>query len=418
MSEPITVSVVLPSGDEDVAGVLRATNVRRTESATFTYAPEYLANPRSYPIDPDLPLVDWPIHTAHRALFRCMEDSTPDRWGRALLDRKARGIARLARQHKPTMLEIDYLLGVRDDVRQGALRFARANEGPVAVDNEAVPRIVALESLLALTDDMLRDPNLDEDLRDLIAAGSSLGGARPKASVIDDDGELLIAKFPKADSDNWDVPSWEKLTLDLAGRAGITVPDNRLIRVANRNVLLLKRFDRVGARRVGYISAITLTQTSDGVHTVGQVDVADFLEPLATDPDRDLPQLFRRALFGLLVSNTDNHLRNIGFLRHETGWELSPAFDINPNPEPSVFATTVGSGGAEPDSIADALDWAEYFRLTSSEALDILAQIVDSTAAWRRAAKALDINPAEISRMIPAFESSRTIEARQLITGH
>ena len=215
-NEPVLVTAVLHDGQEVLAGRLRTTNVRTSQSASFQYDGAYLADPRAYELDPDLPLVDWPTQTVDRKLFRAMNDSTPDRWGRALLDRKANRAEGVSPVRQRSTPEIDYLLAVHDETRQGALRYQFAGGEPLASDDDGVPRLVDLSALLALTDEMLRDPNLDTDLRDLIAAGSSLGGARPKASVRDDNGTLQIAKFPKESSDGWDVPGWEKVTLDMA----------------------------------------------------------------------------------------------------------------------------------------------------------------------------------------------------------
>lgn len=356
----VHVRLVLPDGDEVDVGTLRPTNVRATQSATFQYDAYYLADPRAYPIDPELPLVDWPTRTSSRAQFRCMSDSTPDRWGRALLDRAANRREQILPNRVRATLELDYLLGVRDDTREGALRFFDTNGEPLASELDGVPNLVALESLLALTDEMLLDPQLDVDIHDLVAAGSSLGGARPKASVVGEDGQLMIAKFPNAASDAWDVPAWEKLVLDLAADCGIDVPPNRLIKVLDRNVLVLERFDRDGGWRIGYVSGLTMASANDGDHSVSFADLAEFIEPFAEAPDYDLPQLFRRALFGLAVSNTDNHLRNHGFLRRSGGWALAPAFDINPSPQPGTFAVPVGPGDAGRSDFRDALECSEF----------------------------------------------------------
>jgi serine/threonine-protein kinase HipA len=237
----------------------------------------------------------------------------------------------------------------------------------------------------------------------MIAAGSSLGGARPKASVVTENSSLAIAKFPNVQSDHWDVSAWEKLCLDLAEKVGIVVPENRLITVLNRNVLLLDRFDRAGDARIGYISALTLVGATDGDHSASIADITEYFEPLAADPDRDLPQLFRRALFSLAVSNTDNHLRNHGFLRSKAGWAVSPAFDINPNPSPATFAIAMAPRGHHRESRADAKTWAELFRLTESEADEIAEQINDAVSDWQRHAELLGISANEIELLRPAF---------------
>jgi serine/threonine-protein kinase HipA len=390
----LAVKLVLPDGVEVSVGTLRPTNVRTTQSATFQYAPSYLSDPRAYAINPELPLVDWPGRTNGTALFRCMADSTPDRWGRALIDREANHLEHALPNKPRSTLELDCLVGVRDDTRQGALRYFDADGAQLADAIEGVPKLVDLDSLLELTDEMLLDPNLDIDIKDLVAAGSSLGGARPKASVVDDAGNLLIAKFPNANSDDWDVPAWEKLTLKLAANAGIDVPNNHLVKVLGRNVLMLERFDRTQNQRKGYISAITLASAQDGDHSFSFADLAEYLEPIASTPDVDLPQLFRRAIFGLAISNTDNHLRNHGFLRDGNGWRLAPAFDMNPNPLSSSFATSIAPRSR--NVLKTALEWAELFRVSQREAKQIVEQISDSVSNWKSVATALEVPSSEI----------------------
>jgi serine/threonine-protein kinase HipA len=208
------------------------------------------------------------------------------------------------------------------------------------------------------------------------------------------------------------------LTLNLASKAGIDVPGHRLLDVAGRNVLILDRFDRNGSRRIGYISAITLVSGTDGQYDNGYADVADYLEPLASAPDDDLPELFRRAIFGLLVSNTDNHLRNLGLLRDGSGWHLSPAFDMNPNPEPRFFATSVGSRNHRTDTVADALTWCEMFRLDRAQAIDVLAEVTEAVSGWRTQARLQGINRGELAMMAAAFESERTAQAREILASH
>lgn len=406
---PIIVSVVLPDGSEVDAGRLVASTVRGTQTATFTYLDSYLRDSRAYSLDPELPLVDWPTVTTNRSLFRCMFDSAPDRWGRALLQRDVHNRGKEAQR---TLLDIDYLLGARDEARQGALRYRYDGGEPLTA--EGIPRSVALPHLLSLADSMLVDEDLTVDLRDLIDAGSSLGGARPKASVWSGDQTLLLAKFPKTLTDEWDVPAWESVALNLAQKAGITVPQHSLVRVLDRNVLILSRFDRNGTRRIGYISAITLVSGVDGDHSHGYADVADYVESESYDPNADLPEIWRRAVYGLLISNTDNHLRNLGFLRETDGWRLSPAFDMNPNPIPAGFTTSVGFGNGV-NTIADALDWCEVFRLDRHEALLVLSDLVDTVSTWRQCAQAQNIPMREITLMVDAFESHRTKEAIDLL---
>ncbi|WP_448058444.1 type II toxin-antitoxin system HipA family toxin [Cellulomonas hominis] len=250
------------------------------------------------------------------------------------------------------------------------------------------------------------------DLRDLVDAGSSLGGARPKAGVRTPDGVLRIAKFPRVEADEWDVPAWEKVTLDLAAAAGIRVPRSELVRVLGRNVLLIDRFDRGGDRRIGYVSAMTLLGLSGRTDSMSFAELAEEATITAVHPDADLRELWRRAVFGLLVSNTDNHLRNHGFLRRPSGWSLSPAFDLNPNPEPAQFAMPVGPGGG--DDVQSALDIADAFSLTRSGALTVLREVLTGVDQWQATAVRHGIDTAQINLMARAFDSARTQEAREI----
>ncbi|MCG2802141.1 MAG: HipA domain-containing protein, partial [Cellulomonas sp.] len=240
----------------------------------------------------------------------------------------------------------------------------------------------------------------------------SLGGARPKAAVRTTAGILRIAKFPTVSADEWDVPAWEKVTLDLAAAAGIRVPRSDLVRVLGRNVLLVDRFDRIGERRVGYLCAMSLLELGGRTDGLSFAELAEESGAVAVRPEADLHELWRRAVFGLMVSNTDNHLRNHGFLRERSGWSLSPAFDLNPNPNPARFATPVGPGGG--DDIATALDVADSFSLNRPRALTILREVQAGVEQWRTVAARHCIGAAQIAVIAPAFESERTDQAREL----
>ena len=411
---PISVRLVPAGGEEVAVGTLRVARGRRNETATFAYDPAYLADPRAYPIDPNLPLRAGTFATGPDAdLFGAMADSAPDRWGQNLLRRAERNLARAESRAQRELTASDFLVGVHDEQRQGALRYAAPDGTYLAGDDLGVPRIVDLPRLLALTDRALRDPNLDTDLRDLVNAGGSLGGARPKAAVRDHTGTLRIAKFPRIDEDEWDVEGWEKVTLDLAAAAGITVPRSELVTVLDRHVLLLDRFDRDGERRVGYVSAQTLLGMSGRTDETSLAELAEAMQLDTASPDRDLGELFRRGLFGLLVSNTDNHVRNHGFLRTQRGWALSPMFDVNPNPEPARFAMPMDPGGD--DDIADAIDSADAFRLTRQDALAELATLVTVLDGWVQMAHRHAIPTPELKMLSAAFESPRVDRARGLL---
>jgi serine/threonine-protein kinase HipA len=248
MSDEITVYVAARERNL-LAGRLYPQRRRGVESASFAYDDRYLADPEAYALDPALPLVTGALQTpVGHALFGAFSDCAPDRWGRTLIKRAEIARAKLAGTAPHSMSKAEILLGVRDDLRQGALRFRRGEEGPfLAVEDSGVPILMDLPELLEIAERAESDSADYADLKRLLRAGSSLGGARPKAHVVDAAGRIAIAKFPSASSDTWNVMAWEKVALDLARDAGIKVPDSQLIHVGARNVLVVDRFDRRGA---------------------------------------------------------------------------------------------------------------------------------------------------------------------------
>jgi serine/threonine-protein kinase HipA len=409
------VEVLVGIDDDDVlAGTLRIYE-RRGQSTTFEYDRAYLADARAYPLDPALPLGTGVFQPpGGKALFNAFTDSAPDRWGQNLMRRGEQERARVARTTPRSVGPIDFLLGTRDELRQGSTRFRDPSTGAYfAEDAVGVPQLVQLGRLLAASDRVGSAQRADRAIRDLIAAGSSLGGARPKAAVRKPDGTLAIAKFPRAEGDEWDVAAWEMIENQLARRAGIDVARAELVRVANRNVLLLDRFDRAGRRRVGFASALTMLEATDGDRR-SYLEIAEVLEAVSDAPRRELEQLFRRVVFSVLTANTDDHLRNHGFLREGRAWTLSPAYDLNPNPYGTgVQSTSPGIEDAT-SSVDLACSVAGYYRLTVSRAKEIVAEIEASTDDWRDVAASHRVSPAEIELMSQAYEGEPRVEARRL----
>lgn len=393
-------------GRDVLAGALHSHRRRGTESAIFAYATEYLSAAGSYALDPELPLSSGASQTrVGQSLFGALTDCAPDRWGRTLIARREAALARSERRSVRTLGEIDYVLGVRDDLRQGALRF-RYGQGPfLAEEDTGVPALTDLPALLDLAARAEKGIADLPDLQRLIRVGSSLGGARPKAHVRDHDGRIAIAKFPSAAQDTWNVMAWEKVALDLADRSGVEVPRSRLLNLAGRNVLVVARFDRTGAgRRVGYVSAMTMLEAADGDRR-SYLDIAEIIEGVSARATKELHQLWRRLVFSVLISNTDDHLRNHGFL-HERGdvWRLAPAFDLNPNPAPGPkFHATMIDESDDPASLAGALAVADYFRLTGPQARAILRDMADAVTRWRDLAPLHGLSPSDIAQMEPAF---------------
>jgi serine/threonine-protein kinase HipA len=373
------VDVFVAVADKNVrAGRLYSHRRRGAESASFSYDDRYLADPQAYALDPALPVVSGTLQTAvGRPLFGAFADSLPDRWGRTLIQRAERARAKAAATAPRTMTELDLLLGVRDDLREGALRFRQDDASPfLAPEGSGVPVLTDLPELLDIAARVETDAADYDELSRLVRAGSSLGGARPKAHVLDRDGRVAIAKFPSVSADRWDVMAWEKVALDLARNAGITVPGSQLIRLGRRHVLVVDRFDRRGQVRVGYASALTMLEAADGQQR-SYLEIAEVIEERSPAATADLRQLWRRIALSILISNTDDHLRNHGFL-HDRGesWTLSPAFDINPDPRPGPKYLSTAIDFAETRASAETLlSVADYFRLNQGEALSVLGEV-------------------------------------------
>ncbi|HEY4000607.1 MAG TPA: type II toxin-antitoxin system HipA family toxin, partial [Candidatus Xenobia bacterium] len=315
------------------------------ESTTFEYHRAWLEDRASYSIDPALPASAGSFHT--QALSGAMADSAPDRWGRTLMRRAEQQTARREGRAPRTLQEIDYLLQVDDRARQGALRYRLGQDQPfLAARDPPIPPLVHLPRLLKASQRVMTDQDTEADLRLLLAPGSSLGGARPKASVIDGD-HLAIAKFP-APADEWSVVRWEAVALALAADCGIDVPAWRLLEAAGRPVLVTRRFDRDNGRRLPYLSALSMLQARER-ETRSYLEIVDALHRFGSRPTADMQQLWLRVIFSVLISNTDDHLRNHGFLHEAAGWRLSPAFDMNPVPvevKPRILSTAISEADA------------------------------------------------------------------------
>jgi serine/threonine-protein kinase HipA len=407
--------VVQLAGTDVLAGRMWSHRGRGDESATFSYATDYLARRDAYELDPLLPLVAGQQQTpAGRAIFGAFSDSAPERWGRRLIQRAERRRARHDHETERSFGEIDYLVGVRDDLRQGALRFRDPETGGYLADERAgIPHLVALPELLSAAERLERDEAGDAEIDALLHGGSSLGGARPKAHVLDGAGRVAIAKFPSPANDDWDVMRWEAVALTLAEQAGIAVPDFTLHAIGKKAVLIVDRFDRRGDQRIGYVSAMTMLEATDG-DGGSYLDIADVVERHSPTAGEDLRQLWRRIAFSILISNTDDHLRNHGFLRTSTaGWALSPAFDVNPDPRPGAkHLSTAIDYDSTAARIDTAIDVAEYFRLTPDDARAVLRYVVDAVDRWRTTARQLGLGGSAIEQMEPAFEHRQADVAR------
>lgn len=384
------------------------------ESATFEYARSWLQHPNRFALEPALMLIDGPQHTAvNKMIFGALGDSAPDRWGRVLMRRAERQRAQIAESTPRTLMEIDYLLMVHDESRQGALRFCKQKSGPFLSDNKIqIPPLIELPKLLSATERLVADHETAADIQLLLAPGSSLGGARPKASILDRDGCLAIAKFPHKD-DEADTVLWEAVALTLAKLAKIHVPDWRLENVAGKSVLISRRFDRIRNKRRPYISAMSMLGANDN-DPRSYLEIVDSIIQYGAFIEKDIQQLWRRLIFNILISNTDDHLRNHGFIYIGTeGWQLSPAFDLNPVPieiKPRILTTTIDlhDGSA---SLELALSVADYFQLEQMIAKKIIGEIAEVVSTWQIVAKHTGLTKQEINRMESAFEHQELAKA-------
>jgi serine/threonine-protein kinase HipA len=388
-------------------GLARLNKVRGTETITFEYGDGWLTNPDCFSIEPALALTRGTFPPPPgQSLFGSIGDSAPDTWGRRLMQRAER--RRANREHRAvrTLTESDYLLGVSDETRLGALRFRWVGDEVFqAPPRTGVPALIELGRLLQSTERILRDEETDEDLQLIFAPGSSLGGARPKASVIDQHGHLSIAKFPQ-ETDEYSMETWEEIAFRLADAAGIATPHHELLQVAGKAVLLSRRFDRTGAIRIPFLSAMSMTASRDGERG-SYPEIVDVLTRHGAQAKSDAQALYRRVVFNVMISNVDDHLRNHGFLwLDRTGWSLSPAYDLNPVPtdmKARILTTNINldEGTCSLDLLEEA---AEYFGLGLPPARAIIKEVATATVKWRDVAQNTGARASEIHRMASAFE--------------
>jgi len=389
------------------------------EGASFAYDRSWLEAPLRFPLQPALSLDIGSHHTREgHCLFGAIGDSAPDRWGRMLMKRVERRTAEREGRASRALLEADYLLMVDDAIRPGALRFKEPGSPRfLASGCPKIPPLVFLSELLSASDRVLTDKESEDDLRLLLAPGSSLGGARPKAAVTDPQGRLLIAKFPHV-GDEYGIERWSYVALTLAENAGIKIPPCRLVDVKGRSVLLVERFDRRRLVRIPFLSAMSMLGAADGENH-SYLEIVDALRRYGASPKQDQRELWRRVLFSVLISNVDDHLRNHGFLYdlEQQGWRLSPAYDINPVP-PDVKAPSLSTSIDERDNEASfdlVLSTGEYYGLTAADMRQIVKETVAAVSRWRATAARTGISRREIDRMAGAFEHPAADAARAFV---
>jgi len=390
-------------------GVLRSDVVKGKEHFSFAYDEVWLQSKFAQQIDPELYLYAGNQHSQGQQNFRIFLDSCPDRWGRLLMKRREAVIARQEARKPNVLNESDYLLGVHDMYRMGALRFKHDLDGDFLDNNEqlAVPPITSLHELehaVRQVEDArnLDDPDFLKWLNMLISPGSSLGGARPKSCVVDNEDNLWIAKFP-SHHDNYDIAAWEYVTYQLALDAGINMSECRLERLNNQyHTFLTRRFDRTPESRLHFTSAMMQLGYYDGEYDASYLELAQFLTDHGSNTKGDLAELWRRVVFNIAVSNTDDHLRNHGFIFHKNGWVLSPAYDINPVTPANGLHLNINDNDNSLN-YGLAMEVIDFFQLSEESAKQIKSKVLTSVGNWETIAMKAGLGRTERQTMTHAF---------------
>ncbi len=361
-------------------------------SISFAYNAEWLSHAHAFMLDPELDLLPGEFYPG-RSNFGVFMDSCPDRWGQMLMKRREAIAARDEDRRPITLGPWEFLLGVQDCTRMGALRYSFPEHNIFMADEVlAAPPVTRIAELQAIAFELTRKKlaapdKIREWLKVLVAPGASLGGARPKANIVDEQGHLWVAKFPSAD-DDYDVAAWEKVLHNLARDCGITVPESQLLQLDGRyHTFIVKRFDRDREKRHFFTSAMTMLQHID-TDDASYLELAEFLATFA-DPESlqgDLEELFTRVVFNIVTANRDDHLRNHGFLRSPAGWKLAPAYDMNPSFKKEDHALALDFDNNQPN-LDIVLDTAGYYRLEKKKAKRIIQKVCNTVTGWEKCAK-------------------------------
>ncbi len=393
-----------------LVGVLSAHFAKGKKAFSFEYNKDWLKTDAQRLLDPDINFYSGLQYPTNKENFGIFLDSMPDTWGKTLMKRRAAQDARAKNEKARTLYEIDYLLGVFDESRMGALRFKTQLEGPF-LDNDTHSPTPPWSSLGDLQEAVkqLESDDQSEAVRKwiavLIAPGSSLGGARPKANILDPKKNLWIAKFPSK-TDTIDKAAWEFLAYRLAISAGVPMADSKIEKISGQyHTFLTRRFDRDNGKRIHFASAMTMTGNTEGIikeSAPSYLEIVEFIENYGADVEANLHQLWRRIVFNIAISNTDDHLRNHGFILTEKGWILSPAYDLNPSIEKDGLSLNI-----DMDDNALSFDLAksvgEYFRLNDAEMEAILNEVLNAVKNWKKIAIQIGIPPKEQQLMNGAF---------------
>lgn len=396
--------------EPQLIGVLSALHAKGKKAFSFEYNKDWLKSKKKLVLDPDIQFYNGPQYPNNKENFGVFLDSMPDTWGRTLMKRKQAQLASETGERARTLYDIDYLLGVYDESRMGALRFKTDPDGPF-LDNDNLTPTPPWSSIRELQDaaqNFENDGNNDEVkkwLAILMAPGSSLGGARPKANILDDNGDLWIAKFPSK-NDTTDKAAWEYLAYQLALKAGVHMAPSRIEKISGSfHTFFTKRFDRENGERIHFASAMTMTGNNEDTirdHAASYLELAEFIQTNGAMVNDNLEQLWRRVVFNIAISNTDDHLRNHGFILTRHGWILSPAYDLNPSIDKDGLALNIDMDNNALDYDL-ALSVGDFFRLTDKQMRDILLDVKQSIADWEELANDIGISKSEQQLMSKAF---------------
>ena len=392
-------------------GVLYVGQEHAREVYSFSFAASFLREHETF-LDPHLSFFPGRQYAPVDALFGMFQDAAPDRWGRVLMKKREAIRAREAGEKPRKLQESDFLLGVYDEGRMGALRLALAPDGPFLSDDTALaaPPWVQLRALEDASHHLENDDEIKNGhwLDLLLAPGSSLGGARPKAPVKAPDGSLWLAKFPSR-HDEVDVGAWEMVAHDLAAECGLRVPEAKCVAFSKRgSTFLVRRFDREGKQRIPFASGMTMLGRQDNDHDASYLDLLDFILQHNIHPKEAEQELWKRIVFNLLISNTDDHLRNHGFLLMGGGWTLSPLYDVNPIPYGHELSLNITYDDATM-SLVSATETAPLYEIAKSEAERLISDMARMIVQhWQQLAKKYHIKNESVDRMRPAFSLAET----------
>ena len=401
-------------------GELSCESLRGSDNYSFTFNDAWLKRFGNLFLSADLNNYPGRQYTQPGSdLFGCFSDALPDRWGRMLFNRREQIMAMEEKRPVRRLTSFDYLTGIDDFSRMGGFRFKESPEGDFINSNKMlrIPPLTDVHDLIRASREIERSEGANQlpDMKwiaQLVHPGSSLGGARPKASVINKDNRLSIAKFPSLNDDH-DVGLWEHFCHLLAKKAGIHAASTQVIHTGDKyHTLLSRRFDRTDAgRRIHFASAMTLLGLSDGDDAGtghGYLDIVDFILQGCTNVDANLKELYRRVAFNISVGNSDDHFRNHGFLLTARGWTLSPAYDMNPTVH--AYQSLLIDRHSNKADLQLLLDACEDYMLDKTTASQIIAEVVSAVKGWQPLATRLGITRREMDIFGEVFE--RTVREK------